>query len=161
MASDSAAHKTRTWRIGRAIAGILGLIFALVYLFEGRNLPVGQMRAPGAGIFPLVVGVIFALVSMGVIIDALWSKMPGKVTLPAGEDRKRLIIIFCAFLVYVGLINLLGFLISTVLLVIVFTRVVGEVSWLKAAMCGFGLTLLVWLAFAVLLGVRLPAGIWG
>lgn len=160
LASDSAARSARTWRIGRAAAGALGLIFGILYLLEGQNLALGRMRAPGPGVFPLVVGVIFVLVCIGVIADALWSKQPGSVDFPKGQDLNRLVIIFGSFVVYVAVLNVFGFLLATVLLVTVFTRLVGDIPWLKATACGVGVTLLVWSAFVVLLGVQLPAGIW-
>src|SRR5690606_8687075 len=150
LPSEAPAQGTRTWRIGRAAAGALGLVFSLLYLFEGRNLDVGRMAAPGPGIFPLVVGVIFALVSVGVILDALLSKSAGSVTFPKGEDRKRLLIVFAAFVVYVALFTVLGFPVATVVLVTLFTRLVGNISWLKAAACGIGVTLLVWGSFVLL-----------
>jgi len=151
---------TRTWRIGRAAAGALGLIFALLYLFEGRNLALGRLRAPGPGIFPLVVGVIFALVSIGVIADALLAKTAGAASFPKGEDLKRLLVTFAAFFVYVLLINVLGFLIATLLLVIFYTRTVGRISWLQAGASAIGITLVVWAVFVLVLGVKLPLPIW-
>lgn len=152
---------TRTWRIGRAVAGALGLAFALLYLSEGRELALGRMAAPGPGVFPLIVGIIFALVSISVIADALFSKDAGSLSFPKGEDRRRLVIVFIAFAVYAALFNVVGFPIATVALVVLFTRLVGNISWLKAVACGVGVMLLVWGAFVLLLGVRLPTGMWG
>jgi hypothetical protein len=151
----------RTWRIGRAAAGAVGLVCAIIYLLEGRNLPFGRMNAPGPGVFPLFVGVIFAVVSAWVIADALLTRSPGRTSFPKGRDLRRLLTVFGAFCVYVVLFNVVGFLVSTVALAIVFTRAVGEISWLKAAAWSVLVTGLVWGAFVVLLGVRLPAGILG
>ncbi|WMT89376.1 tripartite tricarboxylate transporter TctB family protein [Pelagibacterium sp. H642] len=160
MATETARH-TRTWRIGRAAAGALGLIFSLVYLFEGKNLDLGRMGAPGPGIFPLIVGVILALVSVGVIADALLTRRAGSAGFPKGENLKRLAVIFGAFLIYVGVINVVGFLAATVSLVTFYTRMVGHISWLKAVICGIGVTAVVWAAFVLILGVRLPTAMWG
>jgi len=159
MASNALAEGTRLWRTGRAVTGALGLIFSILYLVEGRNLELGRLGAPGPGIFPLIVGVIFALVSAGVIADALLSKTPEKVTFPKGDDRKRLVIVYVSFAIYAALFKVVGFLFATVALVTIFTRIVGNVSWPKALICGLGLTCLMWVLFVLLLGVRLPTGI--
>ena len=160
MGSNAPSESIRTWRIGRAAAGALGLLFAILYLIEGRNLEIGRLNAPGPGIFPLVVGVIFALVSAGVIADALLTKDAGKATFPQGEDRKRLVTIYSSFVLYAVLFNVIGFPLATFALVTLFTRIVGEISWQKAILCGVGTTLLMWVTFVILLGVRLPMGIW-
>jgi len=160
MVNNSSADKIRTWRIGRATAGALGLIFAILYLVEGRNLEIGRLGAPGPGIFPFIVGVIFALVSAAVIADALWSKDAGTATFPQGEDRRRLVGVYVSFVIYALLFNVIGFPVATVALVAVFTRLVGNNSWPKAALCGLGMMGLLWGTFTLLLGVRLPAGIW-
>jgi len=142
------------------VTGALGLLFAILYLIEGRNLELGRLNAPGPGIFPFVVGVIFAFVSAGVIADALLTKDAGKATFPQGEDRKRLLTIYGSFVLYALLFNVIGFPLSTFALVTFFTRIVGNISWLKAILCGLGTTGLMWVSFVVLLGVRLPMGIW-
>lgn len=150
----------RTWRIGRATAGAVGLVCAIVYLLEGQKLPFGRMNAPGPGVFPLFIGIIFAAVSAWVIADALLSKQAGEASFPKGDGLKRVLTVFGAFALYVVLFNILGFLVASVLLVIVFTRVVGGISWLKAAAWGVVVTGVVWGGFVLLLGVRLPTGIW-
>ena len=160
MQSDGSAREARTWRTGRAAAGALGLIFAILYLLEGQGLPLGRMRAPGPGIFPLIVGIIFAAVSIGVIIDALKSQHPGQVSFPKGEDLTRVLLVSGSFLLYVVLMDVLGFIVSTLGLVLCFTKIVGKVSWPVAIASSAFVTLAVWAVFVLALGVRLPTGIW-
>lgn len=160
MASEATARETRAWRIGRAAAGALGLIFAVVYLVEGRNLALGRMGAPGPGVFPLVVGILFALVSIAVIADALLTRRAGRTAFPEGQNLRRIALVFGIFVAYVSLLTVLGFLIATAVLVTLYTRLASKVSWLWAAASGVGVTFAVWMVFAFFLGVRLPAGIW-
>lgn len=160
LASEVSAQNVRTWRIGRAAAGAVGLACAIIYLLEGQKLAFGRMNAPGPGVFPLLVGIMFAAVSAWVIADALLSKQAGAASFPKGDGLKRLLAVFGAFVAYVVLFNILGFLVASVLLVIVFTRVVGGISWLKAVAWGVVVTGVVWGGFVLLLGVRLPAGVW-
>jgi putative tricarboxylic transport membrane protein len=161
LANEATARGSRTWRVGRATAGALGLAFAVFYLLEGRDLPLGRMGAPGPGVFPLGVGVIFALVSVGVIADALLTRRPGTASFPEGRDLTRLVLVAGGFVAYVLLLNVFGFVIATFVLVAAFTRLVGNVSVLTAGASGVGVTLAVWAVFTLFLGVRLPSPMWG
>jgi putative tricarboxylic transport membrane protein len=154
------AESVRTWRNGRAAAGALGLLFSAVYLLEGRDLRMGTMDAPGPGVFPLIVGILFALVSIGVIAEALLTREPGTAAFPKGPDRKRLIVVFAAFVAYILLLQVLGFLVATVLFVAFYCRIAGEVPWKWSLVSGAGVAAAVWLVFAFLLEVRLPEAIW-
>lgn len=139
---------------------MLGLLLCAVYLFEGRGLKMGTMDAPGPGVFPLVVGVIFAFVCLGVIADALLTGEAGTATFPRGRDLGRLIVVFAAFVAYVLLLEVLGFLIASTLFVAFYNRVVGKVSWLWSVVCGAAVAVSVWVVFDLLLEVRLPEAIW-
>ncbi len=156
--ADSGAH--RTWRTGRIAAGALGLIFSILYLIEGNSLPFGRMRAPGPGVFPMFVGVLLALVSLGVILEAIVTREPGRTTYPYGPDMRRLLLVSGCFVLYVALLMTIGFLAATIFFVTCFGRFVGNVSWVRAGIGGLGIALTVWAVFTLVLGVRLPAGIW-
>ena len=120
----------------------------------------GTMDAPGPGIFPLVVGVLFALVSLWTVADALLTKETGTAKFPTGPDLRRLIVVFAAFLAYVLLLGILGFPLATALFAAFYCRVVGRVSWLWSLIAGVSLAAVVWLVFGFLLEVRLPEAIW-
>jgi len=156
--TDTDAH--RTWRIGRIAVGVAGLVFSVLYLVEGNSLSFGQMRAPGPGVFPMFVGVLFALVSLAAVVEAVFTRSPGETRYPAGPDLRRLLLVSGCFVLYVSVLLILGFLISTILFVTCFSRLVGRVSWLRATIGGVGISLAVWSVFTLVLGVRLPAGIW-
>ena len=160
MACNPLPEGTRTWRTGRTAAGALGLLFSGVYLLEGRDLTMGTMDAPGPGVFPLVVGVLFALVSLAVIADALLTTEGGTAAFPKRQDLKRLLVIFGAFVAFVLLLEVLGFPIATTLFVTFYTRVVGKIPWLQSVVCGAGVAAAVWAVFDLLLEVRLPEAIW-
>lgn len=158
---EAIERENRTWRIGRTTAGVIGLAFAVVYLIEGQELDMGRMAAPGPGIFPMIVGVLLALVSLGVIADAWMTRLPARTIFPNGSSLRRLATAFGLFLSYALLFTVLGFLVATPLLVAGYSRVVGQVGWGKAAASGVAVTAGVWAVFTLILGVRLPAGLWG
>lgn len=118
------------------------------------------MDAPGPGIFPLVVGILFALVSLGVIADALLTKETGTATFPTGPGLRRILVVSAAFVAYVLLLSVLGFPLATALFVAFYSRVVGGVSWLWSLVAGVAVAAGVWLVFGFLLEVRLPEAFW-
>lgn len=150
----------RTWRIGRIAVGVAGLVFSVLYLIEGNNLAFGELRAPGPGVFPMFLGVLFALVSLATIVEAVFTRSPGETAYPVGPDLKRLLSVSGCFVLYVALLLTAGFLASTILFVACFARLVGSVSWVRALIGGAAVALAVWGVFTLVLGVRLPAGIW-
>jgi hypothetical protein len=60
---------------------------------------------------------------------------------------------------YVGLLSVLGFLISTPLFLIILIRLLGYEKWVNNLAASIGLTVALYLLFATALGVSLPAGI--
>ena len=141
-------------------AGALGLAFVVLYLFEGSSLPFGQMRAPGAGVFPIFIGTIFGLVCIGVMQEAAYTREPGTTRYPVGPDLQRLLLVSLCFVLYVTFLVVIGFPIATVAFVVCFARLVGKVSWLRATLGGVVLSASVWTIFTLVFGVRLPAGFW-
>ena len=116
----------------------------------------GEMDAPGPGIFPLAVGVLSFLVSLGVIVDARLTKDPGSATFPTGPDARRLGLIFAAFVLYVASLSLVGLPIATTLFVAFYVRTVGKISWIWSGISGVGVAVAIWAVFELLLAVRLP-----
>ncbi|MBM9593161.1 tripartite tricarboxylate transporter TctB family protein [Roseitranquillus sediminis] len=155
-----AADGTTEWRTGRTVAGVLGLAFSGVYLLEGRTLDFGTMDAPGPGIFPLAVGILMAVVSLGVIAEARTTREPGKLHLPAGYDATRLLSVFTALVVFVLALSVLGLPIAAFLFVAFYVRLVGRVTWAASVLSGAGVAIGVYVVFEVLLGVRLPDPVW-
>lgn len=160
MPSSEQAEGSRSLRNGRIAVGALGLLCSIVYLFEGRNLRFGTMDEPGPGVFPLIVGLLFSLVSLAVVVQAWRMDDDEGTNFPKGAERRRLIVVFLAFLAYVGLLTVLGFILSTALFVAFYCRTVGRVSWVASIGAGVGVSVSVWLVFGFLLEVRLPMGMW-
>jgi len=46
------------------VTGGIGLVLAASYLWLSFQMPFGRLDQPGAGVFPVIVGVILVLVSM-------------------------------------------------------------------------------------------------
>jgi putative tricarboxylic transport membrane protein len=129
-----------------------------VYLANGLPLPRGTGARPGAGFFPLAVGVFGTAVALAWVVSAFRRALaagggaaivvesPARVTIAAG-----LLVGFCALLPWVGY-PLAAFLFTGLLL-----RGLGA-GWTAAGVIALACAVASYYVFGVLLGVPLPRG---
>lgn len=129
-----------------------------VYLANGLPLPRGTGARPGAGFFPLAVGVFGAAVALAWVVSAFRRALaapggaaivvesPARVTIAAG-----LLVGFCALLPWMGY-PLAAFFFTGLLL-----RGLGA-GWTAAGVIALSCAMASYYVFGVLLGVPLPRG---
>lgn len=137
-----------------------GVLLALLYVAEGLRHPRGTLAEPGPGLYPLLVGTLLLLGSLGTGLEVLVRRPHGEVGWPEAAARWRMLALLAASLGYVVLLPYLGHPLAGTLVTLVVLEVMGLRRWpLKV-----GLALAVGLGshylFTVVLGVPLPAGIW-
>jgi putative tricarboxylic transport membrane protein len=146
------------------VVGLVVVIVAGIYLTLALALPYGTTARPGAGFFPILVG-IFACV-VGVTMSAVAFRAPVPVPVAVGRERRRdaaargralstvlVLVAFCALLPWIGY-PLVAFAFVTVLL-----RRLGS-TWHSAAITGVVAAAVSFYVFGVLLDVPLPRGPW-
>lgn len=145
------------WR-GRLIAAVAGLVASLAYLWQALLLPLGTEDRPGAGLFPVAVGLAFAVISVLTGLEALRGRdEDATYTLPRGLRRRRMLTVLGALVGLLVALPLLGLLISGSAFAVVALRVLGAGTWLRSALYGCGLGVAVHLLFVVLLEVSFPS----
>jgi putative tricarboxylic transport membrane protein len=133
------------------------LAASLVYLVSAWGLPLGTAARPGAGFYPLVVGVFGVAVVAAWLTSARRPAATGAAVLPA-DARGRVLATagllagFCLALPWTGY-PLAAFLFTGLLL-----RGLGA-GWTAALVIGVVSALASYYAFATLLGVPLPRGV--
>ena len=151
--------RTRT----EALVVLLGIVG---YIWAGLSLPsYYQMTGvPGPSVFPLILGAIMAA-------GALWLLIfPGKQEKskrsPSGSSRwRRLLKAWRFFLLwglliaYVFLLPVLGFVISSAVLLATLFFLLGEQRWYLGIPISLILTIGIYIAFAKGLQIRLPLGV--
>lgn len=143
------------------VFGGAGFVLAAVYLGLSFRLPFGQLDRPGAAVFPVVVGCIFAVASLATIWEGWRMERSDPIDLPAGADRWRLLgligLLFGFFLV----LPWLGQIVSGAIFSLLLMRLLSTLGWLRIAVYAIVLSVCVDLIFAYLLKVPLPRGIFG
>lgn len=135
-------------------AALIGIgVFAL---YARTGLPLGNLREPGAGFFPVVVAV--ALILFAVL--ALISRTPEADKSEAEPGSfVRVSILTAMIAAYAWLVPTVGFILCTVVLLVVVLRL-GNVGWVPTVISATGGATACYLLFTRL-GMPLPSGLLG
>ena len=154
----------RTTALATLVLGGIVVLFGIATVTQASRLSnngnsVGPATAPWViGTLLLVVGVLMALRGRRELEDVT-SPKPGHQTSP--QDWKRLGILLAALLAFALVNPFLGYVASATLLFGLTAIVLGAPNRAKAFAYGFIVAGTVFLIFDVIIGISLPAGIWG
>ncbi|QOR38306.1 hypothetical protein HNO52_07145 [Billgrantia diversa] len=139
-------------------AGVLGLVFGSVLWFPRAD--IGRLSI----IFPRAVLLILTLISIALIVKGFIKPSDRQIEI-TGSPR-RLVTVIIGFFLWWGLVEVLGFLLTTLLAFFALTwylaRVDTVVTWQRLLMWSPIILALVgvfYLAFTEVLNVRLPSGL--
>jgi len=159
------------------VIGIILLAGSAFYYYSTLDFPPpSKTENLGPAFFPALLAGVLAFLSLLLILNNLLArrasgKQKGGAVIEGAErleedafsaediSYKFLLGTIALSFVYVWLISVLGFVISTVLFLIVLIRLLGYEKWVNNVAASVGLTAALYLLFAVALGVTLPAGI--
>jgi putative tricarboxylic transport membrane protein len=164
-------------RLGRdGIAGLVCLAISLALLPHAFGLPRLPIVPIGPGFYPAIVLTFMALTSAVLVLQDLLARRrqpppPQAATpepdVPAPAPTRAYGLVagsFVTIAVYIGVLPLLGFRISTVLFVFVFQMLLerpgSPLTLLRQAAVAFGAAAVTYLVFNEYLAVLLPRGSW-
>ncbi|MGH7824499.1 MAG: tripartite tricarboxylate transporter TctB family protein [Candidatus Binatia bacterium] len=139
------------------IVSALFFIFALIVMRESVFLSLGEVRNPGPGLVPFVLGLSIAALSI------LCFLLPdreaeGWFRWDCWEGEKTIFSIFGGFILYLLLLQVLGFFIDTFLLLVYLMKLAGEKGY-KRNLAVSGLTVItLYVVFYKLLKIPFPLG---
>ena len=133
----------------------LGL-FVVIYSY---TLGLGKLIDPGPGLLPFLLGMIFLILSSVRFVTVIQSRETDETE----EEKKkteywRIILIVVALLIWAFVLESLGFLIATFILMTLLYRAAGFNKWYLAVFWGLITVLVTYFVFTYL-GVRFPPGI--
>tara|TARA_B110000259_G_C14021085_1_gene403081 strand:- start:342 stop:845 length:504 start_codon:yes stop_codon:yes gene_type:complete len=152
-----------TVRLGRFILGLIGIGFFGAYLTMALEMPVGGVGNPGPGLWPTIVGITGLAMSGLLALEALFlaSSASGNIELPRGPLLFKVAGLLGFALLYIMAIPVLGQLVGSFLFFVSIIRLMNEVGWIKSLLLGALASGVIHFSFAVLLGLRLPVGVFG
>src|SRR5215467_14199984 len=126
-------------------------MFAIV---EASHLPFGTLRAPDAGFFPLTLSVLLLVLAIAIVVGSFSEARPAEFTARSWHVP----VTAAAFMLYALTLQKVGFLVSTVLVLLLLMRGLGGMTWTRAVLIAVPGVVLAYLGFLEL-GVPLPRGI--
>ena len=145
-------------RIAGAALLALSIAFAAYalrqYAYWGEN-------GPGPAFLPFWVGLVLALLATMLLVGAVRARDPGEPWLPDRTGLIRIVIVLCATICYVALLNMLGMTIATALFLVVLVRWPDRMPWSTAVAVALAVAALNYVVFVRWLHVPLPEGPFG
>jgi len=159
-------------RISPGIVGTAAIaVLSIVYLWEAWDLPFGALNAPDMGFFPKCLALFSLLLCLLLILKEGISPIrrtknetpsTGAPVAPSGRagSLHGLAVVF-TLLVYPLLLEWMGFLISTPIMLFAVLRLVRYRTWLRSLIVALIITATSYIVFSCWMGVYFPKGFLG
>ena len=113
---------------------------------------------PGPAFMPFWLGLVMALLALGLLVKSLQRQDPGEAWLPRGEGLRDLSVVLGVTVAFVALLNVLGMVIGTALYLFILVRYLGRHRWWVSGAIALGAAGFNWLVFVHWLRVPFPEG---
>ena len=140
---------------GDIAASVVFLALGVGVCIQAARLGFGSVLTPEPGFFPWIGGVTLVALSVCLFVRGLGSRAAGAVT---GGEWTRPALLLAALVVYVPLLEPLGYPVTTTGLCIVALRILKTRRWSVTLGVSAALAVGTFYRFNRMLGVELPAG---
>lgn len=127
-------------------------------VIKGLQLPLGTFRAPDTAFFPVVLSSLLILLSLILLGRSLRVRRIEQGGVHFGERWKRLIVVVPAFVAYFFLLEPIGYVLTTVAMIILVAKLVN-CSWKEAVAISIVCTVVTYILIVRYLNGPLPKGI--
>jgi len=142
-------------------AALVLFVFGAATAALSLQLPLGTLRLPGTGFFPLVLGLLLMALAATQAVRLRLARAPEKPPAPRAEGAMRRVALFIGVVALaIVLLQPAGYVVSTLVLMLGLLRVLG-VSWGASALIAASSALASHLVFVRWLGIPMPAGLLG
>jgi hypothetical protein len=139
-------------------------ILALIVIVESLRLGIGSLRSPEAGLFPFFAGAALCLLSIISFLSDIKSKYALQEQKTSAEEsyiNLKVVSVLVSLIVYGLMIDVLGFLLCTGLIIIFWLKAIVPQRIFVAITSAIFIPLVSYLVFHVWLKVPLPKGVLG
>ncbi len=143
------------------VSAVLAGLAAFV-LLESRHLSFGTLRVPQTGFFPWVLATLLLVLWIILFAQGVFggeSDRPPDDILPGGWSR--IAFTLAAMIGFAVMLERLGFLFTTFLLMILLLRAVESQRWFKVVFVALLTAIGSYAIFGWILGIPLPGGVFG
>jgi len=141
------------------LSGLVVFLLGFAIFWQGRSLSIGTLHAPGPGFFPALVALALVVLSVALMMGG--GKKEGEEDALSFSAIVRMLLLFASLVAYFLLLEYLGFVIVSFLLMFFLFCWVGRQRWYLAFSSAVVCIGLAYLLFEVLLKSNLPRGVFG
>ena len=141
--------------LGDIIGSLLFMSVGIGVTIGAIGLHVGKATEPQPGFFPFLSGAIILVLSLVILIRGFAGRTEGRENF--GEIRRPAMLVG-VLIVFVALLEPLGFIITSLIAILLVLWIMGVKSWRALLISAFAFSIGTYLLFDRLLGITLPAG---
>lgn len=137
------------------VAGVVFLLISLLFISESLKISGSAYGSEvGPKIFPLILGIVLGLLSLRLMYETFKSKAEKKEK--ANLDIKNFVILFVSAIAYVFLLEILGYMITTFIFLVIAFQVMEKGKILQTIIIAAVFAVGVYTMYVNLLGGALP-----
>ena len=139
-------------------SSVFWLVFSIYIALESYRLGLGKWDDPGPGYFPFGAALLFACMAFVVFVRSLSIGPVSKTDAGQRYRWQNVILVLIAMVLYTLLLNSIGFVLCTFLIVVFFVKVVALRRWTSSIMMALCMSIGSYLLFSFFLKAPLPKG---
>lgn len=137
------------------------LLFSIITCIESYRLGIGSFHNPGDGFLPFLTGIAFGIFSSILLIINLIKKENEDERVFEKIKWKNVILVLVSLFIYAIVLEILGFVLSTLILIIALLRIIERRNWYIVIIIAVASALVSYAVFQLWLQSQLPKGIFG
>ncbi|MDO9560621.1 MAG: tripartite tricarboxylate transporter TctB family protein [Bradyrhizobium sp.] len=141
--------------------GLIGLALGVFVVWSGLRLKLGAINDPGSGYVLFYTGLLMCVLAATIIVAAVTEGGPTFGSRWKDARWTKPLLVIAALIAFSLALDRLGFLLSTIPLMLLLLRLVDPVRWTLAIPIALLAPLGVWWVLKRMLLIQLPSGIFG
>jgi len=146
------------------ITGVVLLVLSGLVIWGALEMPPSSSFGPGAGFLPFWLGVLLAVLATILFVSAWQRKaaeQDSQSVFPGKQALLTIAFVLVGVAVYIYLIEILGYLVDTFLLILFLMKVVEREKWPLTLTIATVTTVTLFITFQILLKITLPSNMFG
>lgn len=146
------------------IIALAWLIFGGGIAYTSLDHGLGEQGEPGSGFMTFVTGIFICAMAIIIYIQTFMDKEMAQSTFASrwkGTNWIRAVLIIILTLAFILLMNVLGYFVTSILLLVIIMRFLENLSWTKSIVIPIITVAATYLLFSSLLDMNMPRGVIG
>jgi putative tricarboxylic transport membrane protein len=141
------------------IAFFFTFMIGVIAIAGGFMYGIGSLTNLDRGAFPVFTGMIISLLSIFLFFSTAIEKAAAESGDNLRNDGKRILILLLILAIYVLLLDKIGFLLLSFLLLMLLQKLMGQTGWRTPVVVSIITVIIFWILFRKWLNVQLPIGL--